>query len=164
MKYDENDLIVLRPSFAYWMAKNILPLLFAASLLFLLKPLAFVPFSRFFLPLISLLLFGNSFFKYVDILLCTKWEITAEQLKIYEGVFSKSVNYIELYRIFDYEEKKNFIEAILNISTVFVHSGDKTNPILPIFGIRNGGNIIDVLRSRVESMKKIKSIHEFTNR
>ena len=43
-------------------------------------------------------------------LLCTKWIITREQIKIYQGVLSKRINYIELYlsliHIFSPSEKE----------------------------------------------------------
>ena len=45
-------------------------------------------------------------------LLCTKWIITREQIKIYQGVLSKRINYIELYRVYDYEEKQSFIQSL----------------------------------------------------
>ena len=47
-------------------------------------------------------------------LLCTKWIITREQIKtISRECFQKWINYIELYRVYDYEEKQSFIQSLI---------------------------------------------------
>jgi uncharacterized membrane protein YdbT with pleckstrin-like domain len=104
------------------------------------------------------------FYKYVDILICTKWIVTDEQILIKKGVFVKSVNYIELYRVFDYEERKTFMQALFKNTTIYIYSGDKSHPVLCMFGLDEDDDLISKIRARVEKQREIKRVYEFTNR
>lgn len=157
--------VTLRPQIIYWLFNNLFLIAFgllilSASLYFKssFQPLIYMGLIVFFFTIIL------SFYKYIEIRYCTKWVITEEQIKIYKGVFLRSVNYIELYRIFDYEEKKSFIQLLLKNTNIIVRSGDKSSPILVIFGIKAGTGIVDLIRERVEIQKQKKSIYEITNR
>jgi uncharacterized membrane protein YdbT with pleckstrin-like domain len=97
-------------------------------------------------------------------LLCTKWIITDEQIVIKKGVFAKSVNYVELYRVYDYEERKTFIQALFHNTSLYIHSGDKSHPVLCMFGLDEDETLISTIRQRVEKQREIKRIYEFTNR
>lgn len=90
--------------------------------------------------------------------------ITREQIKIYQGVLSKRINYIELYRVYDYEEKQSFIQSLINNTNIYIYSGDKSTPELLMNGLKANSDIIQTIRNRVEEQKKKKGIYEFTNR
>ena len=91
------------------------------------------------------------------------YTITGEQLVYEHGVFSRSRDYIELYRIVDFDEKRSFLQLILGLKTVVVHSGDRTMPKLLIIGIREQNDIVTPLRERVSYNRKRMNIHEFAN-
>ena len=91
------------------------------------------------------------------------YTITGEQLVYEHGVFSRSRDYIELYRIVDFNEKRSFLQLILGLKTVVVHSGDRTMPKLLIIGIRERNDIVTPLRERVSYNRKRMNIHEFAN-
>ncbi len=91
------------------------------------------------------------------------YTITGEQLVYEHGVFSRSRDYIELYRIVDFDEKRSFLQLILGLKTVVVHSGDRTMPKLLIIGIRERNDIVTPLRERVSYNRKRMNIHEFAN-
>ena len=91
------------------------------------------------------------------------YTITGEQLVYEHGVFTRSRDYIELYRIVDFDEKRNFLQLILGLKTIVVHSGDRTMPKLRIIGIREGTEVVDCLRERVSYNRKRMNIHEFAN-
>ena len=91
------------------------------------------------------------------------YTITGEQLVYEHGVFSRSRDYIELYRIVDFDEKRSFLQLILGLKTVVVHSGDRTMPKLFIIGIRERNDIVTPLRERVSYNRKRMNIHEFAN-
>jgi uncharacterized membrane protein YdbT with pleckstrin-like domain len=160
----ENDNIELKPTFAYWIAANVLlmaliPIILWARTLF--EQHLIVQLIGAILAFIILLII---LYRYVDMLLCTKWIITDEQIVIKRGVFLRSVNYIELYRITDYEERKTLIQMLLRNKSIIVRSGDKSHPELCMFGLRGGNSIIPIIRQRVEKQREIKQIYEFTNR
>lgn len=156
--------LILKPQFTYWLLKNFHLLFLAVLLLLLSNYFKGYEILRYIGSILSLVLLIIIFYKYVNTLLCTKWKVTAEQIEIYKGVFAKSVNYIELYRINDYQEKKSFLQALMNNSNVYIYSGDKSNPVLEITGIAKGTEVIKLIRERVEMQKSTKRIYEFTNR
>ena len=92
-----------------------------------------------------------------------EYTITGEQLVYEHGVFSRSRDYIELYRVVDFDEKRNFLQLLLGLKTIVVHSGDRTMPKLRIIGVREKEDIVSCLRERVAYNRKRMNIHEFAN-
>ena len=91
------------------------------------------------------------------------YTITGEQLVYEHGVFSRSRDYIELYRVVDFDEKRSFLQLLLGLKTIVVHSGDRTMPKLRIIGVREKEDIVGCLRERVSYNRKRMNIHEFAN-
>lgn len=93
-----------------------------------------------------------------------KFTVTDEQIMYHHGVFNRKLEFIELYRVVDSHEDVSFLQNILDIKTVTVHSGDRTTPRLRIPGIALGYPLVQTLRERVEYNKRRKGIYEITNR
>jgi uncharacterized membrane protein YdbT with pleckstrin-like domain len=91
------------------------------------------------------------------------YTITGEQLVYEHGVFTRSRDYIELYRVVDFDEKRSFLQLLLGLKTIVVHSGDRTMPKLKIIGIREKADVVGCLRERVSYNRKRMNIHEFAN-
>lgn len=102
-------------------------------------------------------------YKYVK-LRRTIYAISGEQLKKSEGVFTRDEDYIELYRVVDFAERKNLLQQLLGLKTVTILSGDRTTPRLNLQGINDGMDIVAIIRERVEYIKTQKPIYEITNR
>lgn len=92
-----------------------------------------------------------------------EYTITGEQLVYEHGVFSRSRDYIELYRVVDFDERRSFLQLLLGLKTIVVHSGDRTMPKLKIIGIREKAEVVECLRERVSYNRKRMNIHEFAN-
>ena len=92
------------------------------------------------------------------------YKITAEQLIYKHGVLMVSSDYIELYRVIDYDEKQTFLQQLMGLKTVTIYSGDHSTPKLNVCGVPNSTKLIDIIRRRVENNKKTKGIYEITNR
>lgn len=163
MTESENN-IVLKPKFIFWLTSNFFLFALVAFIVLLSNSYKQFEVAKYAGAILSLGVFIFLFYKYIDTLICTKWIITDEQILIKKGVFSKTVNYIELYRVYDYEEKKTFIQALCRNTTIYIHSGDKSHPILCMYGLQEDNNIINIIRQRVEKQREIKRIYEFTNR
>ena len=148
-----SDDIILKPKFRYWLMKNFLLITLAIFVFIFSKYIREHELLKFII-----------FYRYISMLLCTKWIITREQIKIYQGVLSKRINYIELYRVYDYEEKQSFIQSLINNTNIYIYSGDKSTPELLMNGLKANSDIIQTIRNRVEEQKKKKGIYEFTNR
>ena len=91
------------------------------------------------------------------------YTITGEQLVYEHGVFTRNRDYIELYRVVDFDERRSFLQLLLGLKTIVVHSGDRTLPKLRIIGIREAADVVGCLRERVSYNRKRMNIHEFAN-
>ena len=90
--------------------------------------------------------------------------VSGEQLIIQHGVFTTNNNYIELYRIVDYDERRSLIQQIVGLKTVTIYSGDRTTPHLDIIGVPVKIDLVAIIRERVEYNKQRKGVYEITNR
>lgn len=90
--------------------------------------------------------------------------LTGEQLITLHGVLSHSTDYIELYRVIDYQQHQSLPQQLLGLKTITIYSGDRNNPQLNMIGIKAKVDIVGEIRRRVEFNKKRKGIYEITNR
>jgi len=90
--------------------------------------------------------------------------ISSEQLITQHGIFQRSSDYIELYRIVDFSESRDIMEQLFGLKTVSIYSGDRTNPKLDIYGVKERLDVVAIIRERVEYNKRRKGIYEITNR
>ena len=90
--------------------------------------------------------------------------LTGEQLITLHGVLSHSTDYIELYRVIDYQQHQSLPQQLLGLKTITIYSGDRNNPQLNMTGIKAKVDIVGEIRRRVEFNKKRKGIYEITNR
>ena len=79
-------------------------------------------------------------------------------------LFSRSCDYMELYRVVDFREHRSFLQQLTGLKTVSVYSGDRMTPKLDIRGVEYRTNLVDHIRERVETNKQRKGIYEITNR
>ena len=93
-----------------------------------------------------------------------QYVISAEQLIIQQGVFHRTSDYIELYRIVDFSEQRDIQEQFFGLKTISIYSGDRTNPKLDICGVQEKVDVVGIIRERVEYNKQIKGVYEITNR
>ena len=97
-------------------------------------------------------------------LLRIEYVITGEQLIYRHGVLFHSADYMELYRIVDYQESRTPVQQLTGLKNIQLLSGDRTLPRLRMVGIRGSSRILDEIRARVEYNKKRRGIYEITNR
>lgn len=93
-----------------------------------------------------------------------KFIISSEQLIIEHGVFRRKSDYIELYRVVDYGVNRDILEQLFGLKTVSIYSGDRTNPKLDIYGVKENLDVVSIIRERVEWNRQMKHIYEVTNR
>lgn len=92
-----------------------------------------------------------------------KYRIGIDQLMYQRGLFSVRRDYIELYRVVDFEESRSLLEIILGIKTVTVYACDRTMPCLRIIGVPKDLNVIDAIRERCIRSRKLNGIYEIAN-
>ena len=97
---------------------------------------------------------------------CSKLQfiVSSEQLIIQHGIFHRTSDYIELYRIVDFCEQRCIMEQLFGLKTISIYSGDRTNPKLDIYGVREKLDVVGIIRERVEYNKQRRGVYEITNR
>ena len=97
-------------------------------------------------------------------LVSVRWTVDGETLCRTSGVLSRSTDYIELYRIVDYQESRTLLQRMLGVKTVTVYSTDKSDAVSDILGVPAGMDLVGMLREKVEECKKERNIYEIANR
>ena len=92
------------------------------------------------------------------------YKFTAEQMIYEHGVFKRTRDYCELYRVIDFREESSFLQQIFGLKTVTIYSGDRSTPRLELIGIGSVDNIIPVIRERVTVNRRRHGIYEIANR
>lgn len=93
-----------------------------------------------------------------------EYVITGDQIIFLHGVVNHSTDYMELYRVIDYQQHRSLLQQMCKLKTVVIYSGDRNMPVMNIIGIREQVNVVAEIRNRVEFNKKLKHIYEITNR
>lgn len=92
-----------------------------------------------------------------------RYRIGAEQLVSEHGIIRRKVDYMELYRIVDFQEHQSLLQQLCGLKTVSIFSMDRNTPRLDLIGVRRSNDIVAVIRERVEYNKRKKGIYEITN-
>lgn len=92
-----------------------------------------------------------------------RYRVGEEQLVCERGLFCRKVDYMELYRIVDFQEHQSLLQQFCGLKTVVILSTDRNTPRLELIGIRHGNSIVPLIRERVEYNKRKKGIYEITN-
>lgn len=93
-----------------------------------------------------------------------KFTITGEQLVYEHGVFHRTCDYMELYRVTDFKEESTLMQRLFGLKTVMIFSGDRSTPRLDLIGMDREDNLIPVIRERVTANRRKNGIYEITNR
>lgn len=116
-----------------------------------LLPLVFGSLSVIFLLRI---IYGVMYHKLIGI------ELYEDRIILRKGVFSRKRDYLELYRVKDFNEYQSFFMRIFKIMNVTLETSDKSDPLLHLYGIPKS-NILDIIRDLTEKQRKIKGVREF---
>lgn len=92
-----------------------------------------------------------------------RYRVGGEQLVSEHGLFCHRMNYMELYRIVDFQEHQSLMQQLCGLKTVRLLSTDRNTPRLDLIGIRRRNDIVSIIRERVEINKRRKGIYEITN-
>jgi uncharacterized membrane protein YdbT with pleckstrin-like domain len=115
-----------------------------------------------FLGVVTMLIVLVTFWNYL-VLRNISYIINNEQIILKRGVFNRTTNYMELYRVYDYQKKQSIMETTLGLMNIIVLSRDMSNQKVIFMGISNDDNVIPFIRERVEIEKQRKHIVEFNN-
>jgi uncharacterized membrane protein YdbT with pleckstrin-like domain len=90
----------------------------------------------------------------------TKYIFTNERFIYSEGVFNKSTDQIELYRIKDIRLYESFFMRLFGLGNILIITSDKTYHHLNLNAIKEPEIVKDLLRQAVEEIREIKKVRE----
>ncbi|MGL5981072.1 MAG: PH domain-containing protein [Phocaeicola sp.] len=153
--------IILQP---HWMqfVINELPMLLLCVVGFIAGGMENMPLSNVCL-IVSALIALRLLYSFVD-LRRIEFRINDEQLIMEHGVFTRKCDYMELYRIIDFNEHRSIMQQICGLKSVVIYSGDRNTPKLDVIGVKNDLDLVSIIRERVEFNKQRKGVYEITNR
>lgn len=93
-----------------------------------------------------------------------RFVITDEQFIYEHGVFHRTRDFMELYRVVDFREESSFSQQIFGLKTIHIYSGDRSTPRLDMVGMDKSDNLVPFIRERVGASRKQNGIYEITNR
>ena len=89
--------------------------------------------------------------------------VTGEQIIYLHGVLMHQTDYMELYRVVDYQQHRSLLQHLTGLKAITIMSGDRNLPSLDIIGVEADEEVVQEIRIRVEYNKQMKHIHEITN-
>lgn len=137
--------MLLRPGLTY--------IFIRITWLLLLSMLCFVsgfkvPEYNFMFKIVSGILLAVASYRAVK-LLTLSYKIEDYLLAVRNGIFSRKVSYVELFRVEDIEIGQSIIERMAGYYTVVLYSRDLTDRKVSIYGMRNGEALAKYLRDNV---------------
>ncbi len=83
----------------------------------------------------------------------TRYRLTDQRLFIERGVFSQTIDQIELIRVDDVRVRKKFVDRLLGLGSVELLTTDTSDAHLVIVGIRTPEKIAEHIRTRMRELR-----------
>ena len=91
---------------------------------------------------------------------CKVFELTTQRFKITSGVFTKTTETLELYRVKDIETRQPFLSRLVGIENVQMTTSDASSPTVLIDAVPSSVGFGDKLRHQVEIIRQQKRVRE----
>lgn len=88
------------------------------------------------------------------------YELTTERLKHSSGVFSRSVEVLELYRVKDMKQELPFHFRIFGLGRILLQTSDRSTPDVVLNAIHRSTEVADLIRGHVEAQRDKKRVRE----
>jgi uncharacterized membrane protein YdbT with pleckstrin-like domain len=83
-----------------------------------------------------------------------RWKITDQRVQTERGIFSKSVEVLQLWRIEDIQYTQSLLQRLLNEATIKLITSDRTSPTVLISGLTNHRALYEKLLDSVEKRRR----------
>jgi membrane protein YdbS with pleckstrin-like domain len=91
---------------------------------------------------------------------CRVFELTTQRFKITSGVFTKTTETLELYRVKDIETRQPFLSRLVGVENVQMTTSDASSPLVLIEAVPSSVGFADKLRHQVEIIRQQKRVRE----
>jgi uncharacterized membrane protein YdbT with pleckstrin-like domain len=88
----------------------------------------------------------------------TTYRLTTERLITERGIFTKTTDTLELYRVRDMQTRQSFLERLYGLQTVQLLTADTSTPTLVIDYVPTSLGLPDKLRVQVEACRMSKRV------
>jgi uncharacterized membrane protein YdbT with pleckstrin-like domain len=88
----------------------------------------------------------------------TTYRLTTERLITERGIFSKTTDTLELYRVRDQQTTQSFIERLYGLQTITLLTADTSTPKVTIDYIPTSLGLPDQFRAQVEACRMRKGV------
>ncbi|MCX7048545.1 MAG: PH domain-containing protein [Candidatus Sumerlaeota bacterium] len=89
---------------------------------------------------------------------CTTYEMTSQRLRMSTGVFSKTIEELELYRVEDSRVNIPFIYRFFSLGDIILMTSDITTPNVLLHAIKQPLEVRDQIRACVEQQRERKGV------
>lgn len=92
---------------------------------------------------------------------CNRYRLTTERLTLMQGVFSRRMEELELYRVKDITFEQPFFLRLFGLATLVLDTSDQSRPVILIRAIPKAQELREQIRQDVERLRSQKGIREF---
>ena len=89
----------------------------------------------------------------------TKFRVTNTVIETERGLFSKSIEVLQLWRCRDVRYRQSFVDRILGIAHIEVFAQDTTTPHFEIVGMPASRQLFEQLRDSIELQRQAKNVY-----
>ena len=88
----------------------------------------------------------------------TVYTLSDQRLKFTRGVFSKTTEDLELYRVRDTKFQQSFFERLVGLGEIELYSTDETSPTIRLRYIPDAETVREKMRALVEARRDAKRV------
>lgn len=88
----------------------------------------------------------------------TRYKITNYRIDYERGLFSKTIDTLELWHVEDSSFHQTLAERMLGVGSIAIIAHDPTTPKLMMHGLPNGRQLFETLKQRVISVKQARGV------
>ena len=100
-----------------------------------------------------------AFWKFLEIK-ATEYKLTQSRLITRWGILNRKSDEIELYRVKDYQIVEPVSLRLFGLANLILITSDKSSPVFTIKAISNAETLKNLIRNRVEVLRKEKGVRE----
>ena len=93
-------------------------------------------------------------------LYCTTWTIQQDILIEKTGILNVNTEEVLLYRVKDIRLYEPLLYRLVGLSQLTIITSDYTNPSIVLYGIKNGEELMTIIRQLVANSRKVEGVKE----
>ncbi len=75
--------------------------------------------------------------------------INADRVETQSGIFTKQIDWISLSSVLDIQLRQGFIQRLLGIGTIEIHSNDQVTPLMELHQIPQARKVFDYMQQQI---------------